>query len=200
MRETNGTHAVVRTSSTRQHILDTARAVFATQGFGKTSLDQIATEASVSKMTIFYHFKNKEELVVAALDESHVECMTGVLSDASQRERDEKRLIAALFEVLEERLRRHELNDIYLRAIAEYGKDDSLVADAIQRHFAEIEQTFKAMVSVSGSGDPEVVVPQLMVVLMGVYALHLAADGPRESVPARRMVEAIMSSTGAFAT
>ena len=102
MRETNGTHAVVRTSSTRQHILDTARAVFATQGFGKTSLDQIATEASVSKMTIFYHFKNKEELVVAALDESHVECMTGVLSDASQRERDEKRLIAAVFEVLEE--------------------------------------------------------------------------------------------------
>ncbi len=199
MRETNGTHAVVRTSSTRQHILDTARSVFANQGFGKTSLDQIATEANVSKMTIFYHFKNKEELVVAALDESHSECMRSVLVGLTEHESDKKRLVGALFEVLEERLSRHELNDIYMRAVAEYGKDDSSIADAIQRHFVEVERTLATLVTDADSGDPEEVVPQLMLILMGIYGLHLNAAGPRQRVPARRMAEAIMSASSALA-
>jgi AcrR family transcriptional regulator len=199
MREISGTHAVVRTSSTRQHILDTARAVFATQGFGKTSLDHIASTAGVSKMTIFYHFKNKEELVVAALDESHVECMAGVQKDASALEHNDNRLIGAIFEVLEERLSRHDLNDIYLRAIAEYGNDDSSVADAIHRHFADIELTLKAIVKESGSGDPDIVVPQLMLILMGLYATHLAALGTTKRIPARKMAESILNPTSAVA-
>ncbi|MEI7575566.1 MAG: TetR/AcrR family transcriptional regulator [Armatimonadota bacterium] len=192
-------HAVVRTGSTRQHILDTARHVFASQGFGKTSLDQIATEAGVSKMTIFYHFKNKEELVVAALEESHAECMNGVQGEAVNREKDTKQLIGAIFEVLEERLSRHELNDIYMRAVAEFGKDDSQIGEAIHRHFEDIEETLKSLVAVSGNGDPEVVVPQLMLILMGLYATHLASIGAGPRVPARKMVESVMKASPAFA-
>lgn len=199
MKETNTTHAVVRTGSTRQHILDTARQVFASQGFGRTSLDHIAAEAGVSKMTIFYHFKNKEELVVAALDESHTECMTGVQDEAVNREQDTKKLVGAIFEVLEERLSRHELNDIYMRAIAEFGKDDSQIGEAIHRHFQDIEQTLKLLVAESGSGDPDVVVPQLMLILMGLYATHLASMGTGSRVPARKMVESVMKASPAFA-
>ena len=54
----------------RDKILDTATRLFSTQGFGSTSLSQVAKEARVSKALIFWHFENKERLFQSALQRS----------------------------------------------------------------------------------------------------------------------------------
>lgn len=46
-------------------ILDAARQVFLEHGFSATSMDQVATEAQVSKATIYAHHKNKKALFAA---------------------------------------------------------------------------------------------------------------------------------------
>ncbi len=54
----------------RAKILDTATQLFSTQGYGSTSLSQVAKEARVSKALIFWHFENKEKLFQSALQHS----------------------------------------------------------------------------------------------------------------------------------
>jgi AcrR family transcriptional regulator len=54
----------------RDKILETATRLFSTQGFGSTSLSQVAKEARVSKALIFWHFENKERLFQSALQRS----------------------------------------------------------------------------------------------------------------------------------
>jgi AcrR family transcriptional regulator len=54
----------------REKILDTATRLFSTQGYGSTSLSQVAKEAKVSKALIFWHFENKEKLFQSALQHS----------------------------------------------------------------------------------------------------------------------------------
>lgn len=51
----------------REKILDTATRLFSVQGYGSTSLSQVAKEAKVSKALIFWHFENKEKLFQSAL-------------------------------------------------------------------------------------------------------------------------------------
>src|ERR1700741_4321621 len=51
----------------RDKILETATRLFSTQGYGNTSLSQVAKEAHVSKALIFWHFENKEKLFRTAL-------------------------------------------------------------------------------------------------------------------------------------
>lgn len=51
----------------RDKILETATRLFSTQGYGSTSLSQVAKEARVSKALIFWHFENKERLFQSAL-------------------------------------------------------------------------------------------------------------------------------------
>jgi TetR/AcrR family transcriptional repressor of mexJK operon len=48
--------------SKRQAILDAARQMFTAQGFDGASMDQIAAEAGVSKLTVYSHFGDKETL------------------------------------------------------------------------------------------------------------------------------------------
>ena len=51
-------------------ILSAAEVLFAEKGFRKTSVDAIADQAEVSVGTVYFYFKNKEELLIHLFDES----------------------------------------------------------------------------------------------------------------------------------
>ena len=48
---------------TRQHLLKVAQKMFAEQGIGNTSLDQIAKAANVTRGAIYWHFRDKSHLL-----------------------------------------------------------------------------------------------------------------------------------------
>jgi TetR/AcrR family transcriptional repressor of mexJK operon len=51
----------------RAAILDAAKRLFANEGFAGASMDEIAAEAGVSKLTVYSHFGDKEALFAAAV-------------------------------------------------------------------------------------------------------------------------------------
>ena len=51
----------------RAAILEAAKQLFAREGFAGASMDQIAAEAGVSKLTVYSHFGDKEALFAAAI-------------------------------------------------------------------------------------------------------------------------------------
>lgn len=51
----------------RQAILDAAKRLFVSLGYASTSMDAVATEAGVSKLTVYSHFNDKETLFSAAV-------------------------------------------------------------------------------------------------------------------------------------
>ncbi|RJT34257.1 TetR/AcrR family transcriptional regulator [Mesorhizobium waimense] len=55
-------------SGKRQHVVDTAYALFRQGGFHATGIDRIIAEADIAKMTMYRHFPSKDELIVEVLD------------------------------------------------------------------------------------------------------------------------------------
>ena len=51
----------------RQAILDAAKTLFLTKGYANTSMDAVAAQAGVSKLTVYSHFNDKETLFSAAV-------------------------------------------------------------------------------------------------------------------------------------
>jgi len=51
-----------------QTIFEAAEKLFARQGFHKTSMEQVADQAEVSVGTVYFYFKNKEDLLVHLID------------------------------------------------------------------------------------------------------------------------------------
>ncbi len=88
----------------RQAILEAAQALFLREGFGGVSMDRIAAEAGVSKLTVYSHFGDKESLFGEAI-----------------RSRTEQRIPSALFDPaaggdLRERLL--EISRVFFAAVA----------------------------------------------------------------------------------
>lgn len=83
----------------RAAILDAAKRLFAREGFGGTSMDQIAAEAGVSKLTVYSHFGDKEALFTEAV---RAKCEEMLPDDLFQIElkgplRDQLQVIAQAF-------------------------------------------------------------------------------------------------------
>src|SRR5712691_6433727 len=54
--------------SARERLLRVAYDLFCRHGVQATGIDRIVADAGVAKMTLYKHFRSKEELIVAALD------------------------------------------------------------------------------------------------------------------------------------
>lgn len=57
-----------RVADKRQAIIDAARPIFLAQGWTGASLERVAAESGISKMTVYRHFGTKEELFEALID------------------------------------------------------------------------------------------------------------------------------------
>ena len=66
-----GRPSAVERNSRRRHILDVASELFARGGFGATTIEAIAVEASVAKRTIYSYFGDKTGVFTAAVDQQH---------------------------------------------------------------------------------------------------------------------------------
>jgi AcrR family transcriptional regulator len=58
-----------RTGDTRERIKDVALELFTEQGYEQTSLREIAERLGVTKAALYYHFKSKEEIVHAFVED-----------------------------------------------------------------------------------------------------------------------------------
>lgn len=59
---------VDRAERTRQRLLDAAAHCFASAGFSKTTVEEIAASAGVSKGIVYHHFRGKESMLEALLE------------------------------------------------------------------------------------------------------------------------------------
>jgi TetR/AcrR family transcriptional repressor of mexJK operon len=72
----------------RSAILDGAKTVFLSQGFGLATMDDVAAAAGVGKQTVYRHFKSKEALFVGLVSSMCTQA-GGLLATAQEKQSDE---------------------------------------------------------------------------------------------------------------
>jgi AcrR family transcriptional regulator len=85
------------TNATRKRLVDAATKLFYAEGIGRVSVDAVAEKAGLTKRTLYYHFKSKDDLIAAYLDgrdQPNLEQMAGWF-DAAEGGADKK--VEAIF-------------------------------------------------------------------------------------------------------
>lgn len=92
-------------SETRRHILRAALKHFANAGYAATSVQQIVSNAKVSKPALYYHFRDKAALFEALVNEAHDGRFQVVQAAAAKSQNIRKQLrevLVALFNYFHE--------------------------------------------------------------------------------------------------
>lgn len=61
--------AITKAEQTRRRILGKAREVFSRRGYFLASMEEICSTAGVSKGSVYYHFRSKQDLFLAILEQ-----------------------------------------------------------------------------------------------------------------------------------
>ncbi len=86
----------------KQHLIDTALELFNQHGYHATGIDLILAQSKVSKATLYKHFRSKEELILAALQQRHEQVLTTIQNKIEQANEAEDSGILAIFDNLDE--------------------------------------------------------------------------------------------------
>ncbi|MET0708512.1 MAG: helix-turn-helix domain-containing protein, partial [Tardiphaga sp.] len=71
----------------RTRILDAAMLVFRRQGFRRSSIEQAAVAAGLTRQALYHHFKSKEALFRAVIVRVHEDAMAAELTAANAAEK-----------------------------------------------------------------------------------------------------------------
>jgi AcrR family transcriptional regulator len=82
---------------TRQRILDAAYELFYRKGFARVGVDEVADAAKVTKRTLYYHFKSKDQLLAAVLEGQHQRALAHIQKQLDRYPDDVDEFVTALF-------------------------------------------------------------------------------------------------------
>ena len=166
--------------ATRQALMDSATDLFARQGYGKTSLDQVAEAARVTKGALYGHFPGKQALFREVLEELERRVVADVRAAAAAVEQPWEAALAGLDAFLEACC-----DPVYGRIVMREGPVAMTYAE-----WAACEELYSyaltlellAMLVAAGEVDPLPIEPAARIThaVIGAAAMQIADAAPEK--------------------
>lgn len=156
------------TRNLQQHILDTASALFYSQGIKATGVDAIVKAAGTTKMSLYKYFPSKDDLVLAHLKKSREAMQTRIREGIAAQAATPKAKLLAIFDVFEQLMGTPEFRGCpFINASAEFATENN----PIQRASAEFYAVFRIMLAElareAGIANAEQLAGQLVLLIAG---------------------------------
>ena len=177
--------------SRRDDLIDAAMRVFYRYGFHASSLDDIQKEGGISRMTLYNHFKSKDELVVAAMRRRDEIFRNKLMQFVDARAKTPRERLLAVFDFHENWFTGNEFcGCMFINAAAEFSIADSAPRRLAAEHKREIVRYMRELCEVAGMSDPDEVAEQLNILLEGAIVtarvVGQVADGGADPGAAAR--------------
>lgn len=134
--------------SVRDRLLETGARLFYNQGYKATGINEIIREAGAAKASFYHHFKTKEDLLVATLEQRHDRMMAEVRGVVSRGKTPEER-IGRVFEWLGQSCSCGTSTNgcAYLNMVSEFRDAGSRVRELVRWHKSSFRQFILELVS-----------------------------------------------------
>jgi AcrR family transcriptional regulator len=181
---------------TRRRIIAAADELFYAEGLRAISVDEIAERAGVTKKTLYYHFRSKDQLIAAYLDARDKPTLqrfqewAGTTGPVAER-------VARMFTRLAEAARGDRwLGCGFMRAVAELANLPGHPAVQVAReHKKKFEGWLRASLEDEGRADAAQLAQAIMVLLDGVVAHTLLHRQPGYADAASRTVQIMLAAS-----
>jgi AcrR family transcriptional regulator len=156
--------------SARERILDTASELFYRDGFRAVGIDTIIARSGVAKMTLYYHFASKDELIVAYLERSN-ERFWDWFDDATATAETPRAQVAALFEAVAKLAASAEcLGCTFQGTAAEFPDVDHPGHRTAKRHKESVLSRLEKLAAQAGAREPDELARGLLLLMDGAFA------------------------------
>ncbi|RME99179.1 MAG: TetR family transcriptional regulator, partial [Alphaproteobacteria bacterium] len=185
-------------SAKRERLIETAMRLFYTQGFHATGIDTIISEAGVARMTLYKHFKSKNDLILAVLqrrDEEFRAWFKSAVDASARRPRDK---LLALFDVLEDWFTGKAFPEVgfagcaFINACAEFAAADNPAHQMAAKHKRLLQDYVTNIARQARAPDPEGLAGDLMLLAEGAIVTMQVSRDAKAAQQAKRIAQRLL--------
>ena len=171
MSQPTGTAAPAQVSERQDAILEAAFGVFATYGFRRTSMDDIAKAAGMSRSALYLHYRNKED-IFRSLTQRFMEKALRDMAEVLSRDQPPERALIAAFAAKDGPVMEAILGTPHGAELMDAGTAIScdLVAEAEARIVTLLAGWLRRRSLPEGIGSPEEIAQTILASLKGLKA------------------------------
>jgi AcrR family transcriptional regulator len=159
----------------RGRILQAAYDLFCREGINTVGIDRIVAEAGVAKMSLYRHFRSKEELVLAVLDlREKLWRVDWLEAEVERRAPPGKARLLAVFDLFDEWFRRDDYEGcLFINTLLEvHDRGNPLHAAAAEKR-ARIRALLRRWAEEAGIAEPETFAWEYQMLMNGaIVAAH----------------------------
>jgi AcrR family transcriptional regulator len=176
------------TADARERILNTAYVLFCKHGIRAVGVDTIIQQSGVAKMSVYRHFKSKDELVVAVLDRREtVWTKAWLQAEATRRGDTPAEQLLAIFDVFDTWFRKRDFEGcFFINALLEFEDRRHVIHQASRAHLANIRSFLQGLATEAGLPDPDAFAHQWHILMKG--AIVAAGEGDRTAARRARSI------------
>jgi AcrR family transcriptional regulator len=179
-------------SDARERILATAYDLFCRYGIRAVGIDTIIERSGVAKMSVYRHFRSKDDLVLAVLDRREALWTEGWLeAEVERRATDPAERLLAIFDVFGDWFRRRDFEGcFFINALLEVTDRKHRIHEASRVHLVHIRTFLAGLAREAGVSDPESFAHQWHILMKG--CIVAAAEGDRRAASRAREMGALL--------
>ncbi len=182
--------------SRRNDLIEKALELFKAEGFHATGIDRILGEAGIAKMTLYNHFRSKDDLIVAVLERHQERFFAWLQNRVRQLASDPEARLLALFDAYGEWFQaRHFRGCPLMNAAAEFPDPDSKVRQAVRAHKEQLYAALCEVTQAAGAARPRELAFELLVLLEGATVSALVNPGAPAARSARKAAAALVAQS-----
>jgi AcrR family transcriptional regulator len=192
-----GTEMSERTS-TRDRIMETASTLFYAEGIHAVGVDRVVLDSGVAKATLYQHFRSKEELVAACLQQRSDHWRRHFAEPILSKPGPPVIRVAKVFDTLSRSVSVPQFRGCpFINAAAEYPGQDGLVAGVIHSHRARVRRLFADLLAPLPTPRRKELIDQLVLLYDGTMISAQLDWKPKPHRSAKAAVERLLEDLAA---
>jgi len=121
-----------------KHIISSAGELFYSQGYNSTGVNEIIKKCDIAKATLYSHFKSKEDICIAYLNQRHSVFMDSFKSYVENRKGSRAKLLT-IFDLLRDMYLEENFQGCWaLKTLGELSPDQTNILTVIQQQKKEL--------------------------------------------------------------
>ena len=166
----------------RQRILDSAYVLFSRRGIRDVGIDEVIDRADVAKATLYHHFRSKDDLVLAFLQQrEQLWTKEWVEAEAKQRGATPEDQLLAIFDLFHEWFQRDDFEGCsFVNVLLEFGGGNGhALGRASAVHLQNIRSLVRTLAKQAGLRDPDSFALSWHILMKG--SIVQAGEGDRQA-------------------
>lgn len=185
-------------SAKREQLVDSALKLFSRNGFHATGIDAILDAAGVARMTLYKHFKSKDDLILAALRRRDEQFRAWFQTSVERRAADPRDRLLAVFDAVDEWIAGKAFPGAgfwgctFINASAEFADHDSAAHRAAAEHKRLLLDYVRKLADAAGLDDADEAAREIMLLVEGATVTAQVTGDKSAARRARSVAERLI--------